>query len=118
MRTTRAIDDDVIEGARLIAAGEGRSPGAVIPALARRSLRPTRRGLDAAFPEFDVADAANGWATTPVTECGFVRVSSHRRALPTSTSPARAGRLVTLDRSFLPSPSIRTSLRWVPHSGH
>jgi toxin-antitoxin system PIN domain toxin len=27
------------------------------------------------------------WATTPVTECGFVRVSSNRSAIPTAVSP-------------------------------
>lgn len=35
-------------------------------------------------------EAAKGWATTPVTESGFVRVSSNRRALPTATTPAIA----------------------------
>lgn len=30
---------------------------------------------------------ASGWATTPVTESGFVRVSSNRAALATSTTP-------------------------------
>lgn len=36
--------------------------------------------------------AAHGtaWATTPVTESGFVRVSSNRAALPTSTTPRLA----------------------------
>lgn len=34
--------------------------------------------------------AADGWATTPVTETGFVRVSSNRRVLPTATTPAIA----------------------------
>jgi toxin-antitoxin system PIN domain toxin len=33
---------------------------------------------------------ARGWATTPLTECGFVRVSSNRAAVKTSTSPAVA----------------------------
>ena len=33
---------------------------------------------------------AGGWATTPVTECGFVRVSSNRAAIKTSTTPAIA----------------------------
>lgn len=30
------------------------------------------------------------WATTPVTESGFVRVSSNRSAIPTAVSPAEA----------------------------
>ena len=38
--------------------------------------------------------ARHGWATTPVTELGFVRVSSNRRALPTSTTPAVAAQLL------------------------
>ena len=39
--------------------------------------------------------ARQGWATTPITESGFVRISSNRRALPTSTTPALAGELLT-----------------------
>ena len=30
------------------------------------------------------------WATTPVTECGFVRVSSNRATIPTAVTPAEA----------------------------
>ncbi|HUO09567.1 MAG TPA: TA system VapC family ribonuclease toxin [Phycisphaerae bacterium] len=30
------------------------------------------------------------WATCPVTECGFVRISSNKRALPSGTTPAAA----------------------------
>jgi uncharacterized protein len=45
-------------------------------------------------------ESENGWATTPITEAGFVRVSSNRRALPTATTPALAlemlGRLSAL----------------------
>lgn len=33
---------------------------------------------------------AEPWATTPVTESGFVRVSSHRAAIPTAVSPPEA----------------------------
>jgi toxin-antitoxin system PIN domain toxin len=36
------------------------------------------------------------WATTPVTESGFVRVSSNRSAIPTAVTPAEA--LDLLDR--------------------
>lgn len=54
MRTTLAIDDDVLEEARQIAAAEGRSVGAVISALARRSLAPVGIRMDGAFPIFDV----------------------------------------------------------------
>lgn len=35
-----------------------------------------------------------GWATTPVTESGFVRVSSNRAAIPTATSPGEAIQLL------------------------
>lgn len=37
----------------------------------------------------------DGWATTPVTESGFVRVSSNRAAIATATSPALAIELLT-----------------------
>lgn len=34
--------------------------------------------------------AAKGWATTPITEVGFVRISSNRKAMQVSTTPATA----------------------------
>jgi uncharacterized protein len=34
--------------------------------------------------------SASGWATTPITEVGFVRISSNRRAMKVSTTPAAA----------------------------
>lgn len=58
MRTTLAIDDDVLAEAREIAAAEGRSVGDVISALARRSLSPVGIRLDNGFPVFDVAPDA------------------------------------------------------------
>ncbi|MGH9091177.1 MAG: TA system VapC family ribonuclease toxin [Acidimicrobiales bacterium] len=39
------------------------------------------------------------WATTPITESGFVRVSSNRAALPTAVAPAEA--LALLERMRL-----------------
>jgi hypothetical protein len=51
MRTTLAIDDDVLAAARELAATEQKSVGEVISALARRALRPaetnrkTRNGV-------------------------------------------------------------------------
>ncbi|MDT0200361.1 type II toxin-antitoxin system VapB family antitoxin [Nocardioides sp. AE5] len=54
MRTTLAIDDDVLEEARELASVEGRSLGAVISELARRGLAPTPIRMDADFPVFDV----------------------------------------------------------------
>ena len=41
MRTTLAIDDDVLAAAKELASMEGRSVGQVISELARRALRPT-----------------------------------------------------------------------------
>jgi len=51
MRTTLAIDDDVLAAAKELAATQGKSVGEVISALARRALRPaepsrkTRNGV-------------------------------------------------------------------------
>lgn len=47
------------------------------------------------------------WATTPVTECGFVRVSSNRSAIATAVTPGDAMALLARMRSaaghrFLP----------------
>lgn len=55
MRTTLSIDDDVLEEARELAAVEGRSLGAVVSDLLRRSLAPAGIRMDGAFPTFDVA---------------------------------------------------------------
>jgi hypothetical protein len=41
MRTTLAIDDDVLAAAKEMAATERKSVGEVISALARKSMRPT-----------------------------------------------------------------------------
>jgi hypothetical protein len=41
MRTTLAIDDDVLAAAKEMAASERKSVGEVISALARQALRPT-----------------------------------------------------------------------------
>jgi hypothetical protein len=58
VRTTLQIDDDVLEDARSIARAEGRSVGAVISELARRSLRPVGIKHVDGLPVFDVpADA-------------------------------------------------------------
>ncbi|MDI3315104.1 MAG: type II toxin-antitoxin system VapC family toxin [Mycobacterium sp.] len=34
--------------------------------------------------------SSHGWATTPITEVGFVRISSNRRVMRASTTPALA----------------------------
>jgi hypothetical protein len=44
MRTTLAIDDDVLAAAKELAAMERKSVGEVISALARRALRPSETG--------------------------------------------------------------------------
>ena len=44
MRTTLAIDDDVLAAAKELATTEGKSVGEVITALARRALRPAETG--------------------------------------------------------------------------
>lgn len=54
MRTTLVIDDDVLEDARQIAAADGRTIGAVISELARRSLVPIGIDESAEFPTFAV----------------------------------------------------------------
>jgi len=48
---------------------------------------PARRWFDSTAPQ--------GWATTPVTESGFVRVSSNRAAIPNASSPAFALEVLT-----------------------
>ena len=58
MRTTLQIDDDVLESARQLAAADGRSVGAVISELARRTLQPTPIRRGAGFPVFEVAPDA------------------------------------------------------------
>jgi hypothetical protein len=45
MRTTLAIDDDVLAAAKEMAATERKSVGEVISALARQAMRPTTSGL-------------------------------------------------------------------------
>ena len=45
MRTTLAIDDDVLSAAKEMAAMEGKSIGEVISALARRALSPAESKL-------------------------------------------------------------------------
>lgn len=43
MRTTLAIDDDVLSAAREIAAAESKSVGEIISSLARKALAPAER---------------------------------------------------------------------------
>lgn len=45
MRTTLAIDDDVLAAAKAIAAREHRPVGDIISSLARKALRPTEQQM-------------------------------------------------------------------------
>lgn len=44
----------------------------------------------AATEWFASRPATQAWATTPITESGFVRISSNRKAIPTAVSPNQA----------------------------
>ncbi len=57
MRTTVAIDDDVLAAARSLADSEGKSVGAVLSALARKGLAPrAERTRRHGFPTFSVPE--------------------------------------------------------------
>jgi hypothetical protein len=58
MRTTVAIDDDVLEAARKLAAARDQSLGQVVSDLMRRGLavRVEHPGRNRGFPTFDVRD--------------------------------------------------------------
>jgi hypothetical protein len=62
VRTTLDIDDDVMAAARELAAGERRSIGSVISALARRGLTPARVEAEGGLPVIRVPSG-----TAPVT---------------------------------------------------
>jgi uncharacterized protein len=40
-------------------------------------------------------NTADGWATCPITQCGFIRVSCNARALAGAVSPSEATQLLT-----------------------
>ena len=59
MRTTLAIDDDVLKAARYLARIEGKAMGKVISDLARRGLSPRReQATEGGFPVFSVSPNA------------------------------------------------------------
>jgi len=59
MRTTVAIDDDVLEAARSLSEAEGKSLGEVISELVRRGLAPRPQGAtEKGFPVFSVSPGA------------------------------------------------------------
>jgi len=56
---------------------------------------------------FERRPGRSKWATTPITEAGFVRISSNRAAIPSAVSPVEAHRLLNRIRAvkghvFLP----------------
>jgi hypothetical protein len=66
MRTTLQIDDDVLDSAKVIAAAEHRTIGAVISELARRSLRPAGIRIEDGLAVFDVGPDAPAITSTDV----------------------------------------------------
>jgi hypothetical protein len=59
MRTTLAIDDDILNAARSLSEAEGKSLGEVISELARRGLAPRPESvLEDGFPVFAVSPGA------------------------------------------------------------
>lgn len=54
---------------------------------------PNHVGHQAARKWF-MSAAADGWRTTPVTESGFVRISSNRKAMPLAATPDVAGQML------------------------
>jgi hypothetical protein len=59
MRTTLAIDDDVLEAARSLSESAGKSLGEVISELARRGLAPrVQEANEEGFPVFSVSSGA------------------------------------------------------------
>jgi len=66
MRTTLALDDDVLEAARALARQQGSTLGAVISGLARESLRSQARGSS------DVERERSGLPLLPIRTLGAV----------------------------------------------
>jgi uncharacterized protein len=54
----------------------------------------------AAMREWFVANGASGWATCPITESGFVRVSSNPRALPSAIGVGAAREVLAALRAL------------------
>ncbi len=56
--------------------------------------------------------ASPGWATCPITQCGFIRVSSNKKAIPAAVTPSAAIELLSsmlAERNHVFWPD---SLRW------
>jgi toxin-antitoxin system PIN domain toxin len=51
-------------------------------------------------------NAINGWATCPLTQCAFVRISSNRKIIPEAVTPKEA--LALLNKSV----SLKTHVFW------
>ncbi len=73
MRTTLAIDDDVLAVAKGLAAREGESLGAMVSALARQGMQRPAQPVDA-----DTAAFRNGVPLPPV-QAGASRPAGHLR---------------------------------------
>jgi uncharacterized protein len=58
------------------------------------------------------------WATTPVTESGFVRISSNRSAIPTAVTPAEALTLLSRIRKVPNHVFLPDDLEAVVGEGH
>jgi toxin-antitoxin system PIN domain toxin len=62
--------------------------------------------------------AAGLWATTPVTESGFVRISSNRAAIPTAVTPSEALALLARIRQVHDHVFLPDDLEQVIGNGH
>lgn len=83
---------------------------------------PTHTHHAAARRWFD-AKSSDGWATCPITECGFVRISSNKRIIDGAVSPGEAIetlRRLTDDRdhAFWPDDVRVLELSDIPLQGH
>lgn len=69
MRTTLAIDDDVLDAARAIAEQTRRSLGAVVSELARRGLKPRgETNTGTGLPVFEVSEKVRPFTPDRVRE--------------------------------------------------
>lgn len=66
------------------------------------------------------AHAAEGWATCPITQCGFVRISSNPKIMGAAATPAQAvaalRQLMTHpNHDFWPDDLPFTDQQWIRH---
>jgi len=72
----------------------------------------------AAMREWFAAHGSSGWATCPITESGFVRVSSNPKALPTAIGISAARGVLTALRSHAGQRREYTRLFAEPANSH